>query len=251
MLLRTLEVPDGHGQLHNAVVLCGFIATHINRTFLVYSLNEKSGDDLIKIYLTPLEGDDRSLDMCNAPPEALTTATQVLKSIIRDACSVDATQTDDTYKVMDLTETNILCSAANTHYSLKISEAWLNSLLQYSPGTYENSPSFQSSGGHEPERSETKTESVFSNALPEPTHEQITSEKIEVNLKSLIASVVKHKEILLGKYIALEERERECERREKFLTDQELIMSQREKELHRSIESLQSAEKQLNALLRA
>jgi hypothetical protein len=135
MLLRTIEVSDADGQLLNAVVLCGFTATYIDRQFLVYSLNEKLGDNLIKIYLSPLKNEGSVLNLCNAPPEILTTATQVLKSIIHDACSTKAIQTESTYAVMDLGDTEIQSSVGTTPHCLKISEAWLRSLLSYHPSS--------------------------------------------------------------------------------------------------------------------
>ncbi|OJT29087.1 hypothetical protein BOP96_17805 [Pseudomonas sp. FSL W5-0203] len=133
MLLRTLEIADAHGQFLNAVVLCCFTAPLIEGTFLVYSLNEKASDELVKICLASLEGDNLTMNMCDAPSETLAAAAQVLKDILRDACSPNARQTVETYKLTDLTDTDILCSAANTHYSLKISDAWLMSLLHYDP----------------------------------------------------------------------------------------------------------------------
>ncbi len=249
MLLRTLEVPDAHGQLLNAVVLCCFSAPLINRTFLVYSLNEKVGDELVKIYLTSLEGDNLKLNMCDASSETLTAAAQVLKDILRDACSSDPSQTVDTYTLIDLSETEILCSAVNTHYNLKISDAWLMNLLQYDP----QAPSSTQPLPPEPTVNSTTLTTPAMGSLTggmlENSDEQTTSVKIEANLKSLIASVTNHKQVLLEKYVQLDELNRQLEQRERLLTHRESILIDREKSLAANIELMQDAEQQLNALM--
>ncbi|MBY8954227.1 hypothetical protein J1G36_20245 [Pseudomonas carnis] len=249
MLLRTLEIPDAHGQLLNAVVLCGFTATGLHRQFLVYSLNEKSGDELVKIYLTYLEGEDQTLRMCDAPPETLTAAAQVLKDVLRDACATVPRQTEDTYALMDLTDTDIECSAVNTHYSLKISDAWLMNLLHYDPPSEASTLPLQSQDTSScaplaiRETSSVTVESVAT------CNVQTTSSKIDANIKSLVTSITHHKEILLGKYVKLDELQRELEQREQQLLIREQALNQREDELLASISSLQAAEEQLDALL--
>ncbi|KFF42923.1 hypothetical protein JH25_03745 [Pseudomonas sp. BRG-100] len=246
MLLRTLEIPDGHGRLLNAVVLLGFCATCIDRRFLVYSLNEKSDDEMVKIYLTALEGEGLTLNMYDTSLEVLTTATQVLKNIIRDGCAVETRPTDDTYSVMDLADTNILCSPVSTHYSLKISDAWLNCLLHYHSDTHETPQHALLGDLSNPEFNATHAGSIF--ADEQLANEQVTS-KIEASLKLLVANMLNHKENLLEKYVTLESRERDLELRTQQLKNQEMIINQREDALRAVIESMQPAEQQLNALL--
>lgn len=301
MLLRTIEVPDADGQLLNAVVLCGFTAMHLNRQFLVYSLNEQLGDNLIKIYLVSIKNEGHVLTMCNTPPEMLTTATQVLKSIIHDACSTKARQTESTYAVMDLADTDILNSVGTTPHCLKISDAWLRSLLKYhpsssvdtlSPSTHNSdvapfarddhsplmaAPYSTSSQAHyrmiAPVFKETEALMYVSGSAPtivsalsiepdapaanaltdnhlEKPHDQSTSQKIETNLKSLIASVTNHKEALLAQYVEVTERQAKLEQRESLLLIRELELAKREDELAMGIKSLQAADQQLSNLMR-
>lgn len=251
MLLRTLEVPDAQGQLLNAVLLCGFTATRINRQFLVYSLNEKSADDMVKIYLTCLEGDDRKLHMCEATAEVLTTATQVLKDIFRDACASAPRQTGDSYNLIDLAETDVQCSAVNMHHSLKISEAWLMGLLHYDPGTQVSALPLDSDNTADSTMVVTRPTSLLAEETLAEPKERITPKNIEANLKSVIASVINHKEMLLSKYVQLDERQRALEQREQYIQNRELALDQRDEELRTSVVALQDAEKQLNALLRS
>ncbi len=246
MLFRTLEVPDTQGQLLNAVVLCGFTATRINRQFLVYSLNEKSGDELVKIYLTNIEGEGQKLHMCDVPAEILKTAAQVLKHIFRDVCAPDPTQTEDTYALMDLTDTNIQCSAVSTHYNLKISEAWLTSLLRYDPQKKASSASVQSDDNI---GSATITVPAADEPLATPI-EQTTSEKIEVNLKSLIASITHHKQILLSQYVLLDERQRQLDQFDQTLKHREAALKLSEQEALTNIQLIQEAEKMLNEIMK-
>jgi len=249
MLFRTLEVPDTQGQLLNAVVLCGFTATRINRQFLVYSLNEKSGEGLVKTYLTPLEGEDQELRMCDAPPEILTAAAQVLKDIFSDACVSDEKQTVGAYILMDLTKTNIQCSAVDTHYSLKVSEAWITSLLQYNSKPEISTRPLASQNTDNCAPLEVPATRSLTDEAGAIVHAQTNSEKIEANLKSLITTITNHKETLLGKYVRLDERQLELEQLTQELLIRELTLNQREDELTKSIRSLQDAEKQLNAIL--
>lgn len=244
MLLRTLEVPDAQGQLLNAVILCGFTATRINRQFLVYSLNEKSTDELVKIYLTALEGDQPALSMCDASPEMLTVATQVLKDIFRDACASEPRQSEETYTLLDLAETVIRCSAVNTHYSLKVSDTWLMSLLHYEPLAKASTVPFAS---EDTVSSPPLATQVMSSVAD--SDDQTISERIEANIKSLIASVTSHKEVLLGKYVELDERQRQFEQREQSLARRELALKKREEALLASVQLLQEGEKQLSGLM--
>ncbi|MBJ2220629.1 hypothetical protein [Pseudomonas sp. MF7453] len=250
MLLRTLEIPDAHGQLLNAVVLCCFTAPPVERRFLVYSLNEKASDELVKIYLTSLEGDNLTLSMCDAPSETLTAAAQVLKDIFRDACSPDARQTVETYKLIDLTDTDILCSAANTHYNLKISDAWLMCLLHYDPQALSNTQPLP------PEQTVISTELTIptqsdpTEGLVKTIDKQVTSDDIEASLKSLIASVTNHKQILLEKHVHMEELKLQLEQREQLLTSRESTLIEREKTLAASIQLLQDTENQLNGIMK-
>lgn len=249
MLLRTLEIPDAQGQLLNAVVLCGFTTTSLNQQFLVYSLNEKSGDELVRIYLTYLEGEDQSLRMRDAPPETLTTAAQVLKDVLRDACACDPRQTEDTYALMDLSDSVIECSPVDTHYSLKISDAWLMSLLHYDPQSKASLLPLQSQQTGNCAPTATRVTSSLTGESVKICDVQITSSKIDANLKSLVTSITNHKEILLSKYVRLDERQRELEQREQQLVIRELALNQREDVLMTSISSLRAAEIQLDALL--
>jgi len=133
MLLRTIEVPDAQGELHNAPLLCGFLATHNDQMFLLYSLNEKLHDDLVRVYLTAIEKDADSVRMCSATADDFKCAAQALKSVLRDANSSDGQQTDDSYRIVDLSKADFTCTPTPTHHSLKISEAWLLRLLEFSP----------------------------------------------------------------------------------------------------------------------
>ncbi|KWV68883.1 MULTISPECIES: hypothetical protein [Pseudomonas] len=247
MLLRTLEIPDAHGQLLNAVVLCGFTATSLNQQFLVYSLNEKSGDELVKIYLTNIEGEGQKLHMCDVPAEILTTAVQVLRHIFRDACAPDPIQTDDTYALMDLTDTDIQCSAVSTHYNLKISDAWLTSLLRYEPQKKASSFSLQS----DTNVGSTAIAAPATDELLVTPAEQTTSERIEANLKSLIASITHHKQILLSQYVLLDERQRQLDQFDQTLKHREAALKLSEQEALTNTQLIQEAEKMLNEIMKA
>ncbi|OIN46434.1 hypothetical protein BLL37_16340 [Pseudomonas azotoformans] len=280
MLLRTLEIPDDQGQSLNAVLLCGFIANTSGQQFLVYSLNEKVADDLIKIYLAPMEGEGLERSMCSASSEDMMTATAALKRIIHDACSPQARQTDNSYSVLDLTDTHIHCTRANLHHSLKVSEHWLMKLLVFnpdakqdiersatpadahahpqeysSPTTPLSSPSESQPSvpyrviSHTPTAQEALSHDVIEHAPAveqEPTH----SQKIETNLKSLIASVTQHKETLLSKFVMLDERMRELKQREEDMAVRERSFDRREEELIAGMNALKMAEEQLNSLMK-
>lgn len=280
MLLRTLEIPDDQCQSLNAVLLCGFIANTSNQQFLVYSLNEKVADDLIKIYLAPMEGEGLERNMCSASSEDVMAATTALKRIIQDACSPQARQTDNSYSVLDLTDTQIRCTRAHLHHSLKISEQWLMKLLAFNPDaqqdietpaiqanvtskTQEYSPPPAPLSAHVESQptvpyrviSQTPTTqevlshgcNEYSSAFePEPTH----SQKIETNLKSLIASVTQHKETLLGKFVMLDERLHELKQREEDMAVREQSFARREQELIAGMNALKMAEEQLNLLMK-
>jgi len=246
MLFRTLEVPDTEGQLLNAVVLCGFTATRINRQFLVYSLNERSGDELVKIYLTNIEGEGQKLHMCDVPAEMLAAAAQVLRHIFRDACAPAPIQTDDVYALMDLTDTDIQCSAVSTHYNLKISEAWLTSLLRYAVQKKASSVSLQSDASI---GSTTITVPATDEPLVTPA-EQTTSERIEVNLKSMIASITHHKQILLSQYVLLDERQRQLDQFDQTLKHREAALKLSEQEVLTNTQLIQEAEKMLNEIMK-
>lgn len=138
MLFRTIEVPDTQGELHNAALLCGFLATQKEQMFLLYSLNEKVDDDLVRVYLTAIEKNADSVNMCSATADDFKCAAQTLKSVLRDANSPDGQQTDDSYCIIDLENANFTCTPAHTHHSLKISEAWLLKLLEFNPGGFAN-----------------------------------------------------------------------------------------------------------------
>lgn len=300
MLLRTLEIPDAQGLQLNAVLLCGFTANAIDRQFLVYSLNEKLVDDLIKIYLAPIEGAGLKMSMCSASAEVFTNATQVLKNIIRDACSPQARQYEHTYAVLDLKDSDIQCTAMQAHHSLKISEAWMMKLLAYDPEPplktgvqAQKQPLPETLKAHvevQPARTQyqaaptplrldaqhrllppqpvadpsgTTDELPYRVISPAPTSEQTRaesedvtpqtsshSEKIETNLKSLIASVTQHKETLLGKFVMINERLRELEDQEQQLATRERSLVTREEELNAGINALQFAEQQLSLLMR-
>lgn len=79
-----------------------------------------------------------------------------------------------------------------------------------------------------------------------PSH----SEKINNGLKSLLESVTQHKEMLLGKFVKLDERLREVEQREQLLEARERSLIGREEELIEGINALQRAEEELSALFR-
>lgn len=138
MLFRTIEVPDAQGELHNAALLCGFLATQNDQMFLLYSLNEKVNDDLVRVYLTAIEKNADSVNMCSATPDDFKCAAQTLKSVLSDANSPDGQQTDDSYCFIDLGRANFTCTPTSTHHSLKISEAWLLKLLEFNPGGFAN-----------------------------------------------------------------------------------------------------------------
>ncbi|QOY73630.1 hypothetical protein [Pseudomonas sp. OST1909] len=251
MLLRTLEVPDAHGHVLNAVVLCAFAAAPDNQKFLVYSLNEKSDDDLVKIYLTSVEGNQLQLSMCDAAPEMLKLATQVLKVIFQDACTTEPKQTDDSYTLLDLNDTDIQCNAINTHYSLKVSDAWLLSLMQYNPQAEASDPPVPLQA---PVNAVPVTTYGMNGSIDAPLvklGEKTTSDKIEANIKSLIASVTNHKETLLSKYVQLEDRQRQLEEWDQLLMQRESAVQKREDDLLTIIKLLQEGEKQLNGLMGA
>jgi hypothetical protein len=240
MLLRTLEIPDAQGQPINAALLCSFIANPSNQQFLVYSLNEKFADDLVKIYLAPLEGTGQERSMCNASSENVMIATQTLKRIIHDACSPQARQTDSSYTLQDLADTQILCTGAHRHHSLKVSEHWLMKLLAFPPDTQQNVEATTAHADDHLERQED-----CSPVEHEPNH----SQKIETNLKSLIASMTQHKETLLGRFVILDERMRELEQREEAIAARERSFVSREEELIAGMNALKRAEEQLNLLM--
>ncbi|WP_426128966.1 hypothetical protein [Pseudomonas sp. DWP1b1] len=280
MLLRTLEIPDEQGRSLNAVLLCGFIANTSNQQFLVYSLNEKVADDLIKIYLAPMEGGGMERNMCNASSEDVMAATATLKRIIHDACSPQARQTDNNYSLLDMTDAQIRCERAHLHHSLKISEHWLMKLLAFNPGAQQGIETSATQANvtsktqeyslppmplrphvESPSPSSDRAISLtpivqkvishdcneYSSAVgPEPTH----SQKIETNLKSLIASVTQHKETLLGKFVMLDERLRELKQREENMAVREHSLASREEELIAGMDALKMAEEQLNFLMK-
>jgi len=136
MLCRTIEVPDAQGELHNAALLCGFLSTQNDQMFLLYSLNEKISDDLVRVYLTAIEKEANGVSMCSATPDDFKGAAQTLKNILRDANSPEGRQTDSSYRIVDLSNCDFTCTPSTTHHSLKISEAWLLSLLEFHPNGF-------------------------------------------------------------------------------------------------------------------
>ncbi|GLZ87090.1 hypothetical protein Pres01_31410 [Metapseudomonas resinovorans] len=52
MLLRTITVENGTGEVVNAAVLCSFAIPQIDRNILVYTLNEEDRHGTAKVYVT-------------------------------------------------------------------------------------------------------------------------------------------------------------------------------------------------------
>ncbi|MEX5510103.1 hypothetical protein [Pseudomonas paralactis] len=108
----------------------------------------------------------------------------------------------------------------STSYSCKASPPGLNTQTHYVPG-------------HET-----------------PPNKATAAQRIESNLKSLTANMTRHKEMLLEKFVKLDERLRELEQREHALAIRELCVARREDELLAGIDALDAAQAQLNAMLK-
>ncbi|AYF90396.1 hypothetical protein SA496_20125 [Pseudomonas sp. JS3066] len=69
MMLRTITVEDGTGEVVNAAVLCSFAIPLIDRNILVYTLNEEGNHGTAKVYVTSAVPQENGFRLANLESE--------------------------------------------------------------------------------------------------------------------------------------------------------------------------------------
>ncbi|NWL78256.1 hypothetical protein DM872_15500 [Pseudomonas taiwanensis] len=69
MLLRTITVENGTGEVVNAAVLCSFAIPQIDRNILVYTLNEEDRHGTAKVYVTSAVPQENGYRLANLESE--------------------------------------------------------------------------------------------------------------------------------------------------------------------------------------
>ncbi|MBD2838143.1 hypothetical protein ID144_13920 [Pseudomonas sp. JM0905a] len=84
MLLRTITVENGTGEVVNAAVLCSFAIPLIDRNILVYTLNEEGRQGTAKVYVASAIPQENGYRLAGLESEQEWQHTvQVLKEITR------------------------------------------------------------------------------------------------------------------------------------------------------------------------
>ncbi|MDH1629557.1 hypothetical protein [Pseudomonas mosselii] len=131
MNLRTFTVSNRDNEQLNAVVVCAFQATAINRTFLVYTLNEHLDSQLTRIYLAPVEIEPQAVLMSTASNEEFKAATQVLKALFEDLGKGQAQHAS--YQRIELGEHEVPPARLEGHHQIKVNLQWVLKLLSADP----------------------------------------------------------------------------------------------------------------------
>ena len=84
MLLRTITVENGTGEVVNAAVLCSFAIPLIDRNILVYTLNEEGRNGTSKVYVASAVPQEDGYHLAGLESEQeWQYAVQVLKQITK------------------------------------------------------------------------------------------------------------------------------------------------------------------------
>jgi hypothetical protein len=84
MLLRTITVENGTGEVVNAAVLCSFAIPLIDRNILVYTLNEEGRQGTSKVYVASAAPQENGYRLARLKSEQeWQHALQVIKEITR------------------------------------------------------------------------------------------------------------------------------------------------------------------------
>ncbi|MCP1488453.1 hypothetical protein J3D48_004766 [Pseudomonas fluorescens] len=264
MNFRTITVLNTEGEPLNAVLLCCFSATGIEKRFGVYSLNEVLDGDLIRIYVASICTDQHALVMTSVSAEDFNVAAQTLKSILSDALAPVPDSPDGSYRIINCPETAIIPGYVRTHRTLKINEAWVEKLLKFNPSTEKTDQTHTSTRKVEDHidlgftdyhsiqtftspaamtLTVTNSGEIMPLTQPETSH-------IEESLTRLMVNLGSHKDTLLSRHEQLYNVKLEQERKDRYLTKREAILNQREDKLKKSAASLTIAEAQMNEMIK-
>lgn len=137
MNLQTFTVSNRDNEQLNAVVVCAFQATAINRTFLAYTLNEHLDSQLTRIYLVPLEIESQSVLMTTASNDEFRAATQALKALFEDVSNKGQAQ-HACYQRIELGARELPPARLEGHHQIRVNLQWVLKLLSTDPGTPDN-----------------------------------------------------------------------------------------------------------------
>ncbi|WP_148558641.1 hypothetical protein [Pseudomonas chlororaphis] len=129
MTLRTIPLCNRHGEQMNAALLCAFHIPACDRSFLLYSRNEKLGNRLARVYLGAFALEDGNVRMICASAQEWENALEVLKTLFEDVNAGRNTAAADSYHLVDLGEKEVPTSRVEAHRQLQISQQWLLRLL--------------------------------------------------------------------------------------------------------------------------
>ncbi|HEK1766282.1 TPA: hypothetical protein SMR47_000159 [Pseudomonas putida] len=135
MNLRTFTVINRDNAQLNGVLVCAFQATAINRTFLAYTLNEHLDNQLIRIYLAPLDIEPQAVFVTTASSDEFRVATQAFKALLEDLGSNNEKSQHVSYQRVELGEQELPSTRLEGHHQIRGSHRWLLKLLSADIGT--------------------------------------------------------------------------------------------------------------------
>ncbi len=138
MNLRTITLSNRDDEALNAALVCAFHVKAIGRSFLAHSLNEKTGDQLTRVYLAAFVVEQSCVQMTSANADDFTIATRALKCIFDDAISDRAATADAPYRLIDLGDLEVLPARLETHHQLQVNPQWVIKLLSHAAGAEHN-----------------------------------------------------------------------------------------------------------------
>ncbi|OLF53824.1 hypothetical protein [Pseudomonas chlororaphis] len=140
MNLRTIPLRNHAGEHMNAALVCAFHVPACDRSFLLYSLNEKLGNRLARAYLGAFAMEENSVRMIGANTHEWDSALQVLKTLLDDVNTGRGTAGTDSYSLVDLSEKDVQTARVETHRQLQINQRWLLKLLHHAAGGQYEAP---------------------------------------------------------------------------------------------------------------
>lgn len=129
MNLQSFTVSNCNNEQLNAVLLCVFQATEIDRTFLAYTLNENLGNQLTRIYLAALDNEPQVFRLTSTSIDDLRVAKLALKCLFEDLENCNDEVTDISYKRVEVGERAVLAGRLEGHHQMRVNQQWVLKLL--------------------------------------------------------------------------------------------------------------------------
>ncbi|MGY3256090.1 hypothetical protein BK635_02900 [Pseudomonas chlororaphis] len=134
MFVRTLFIKNEDQEVFTAALLCSFAIPEIRSNFLVYSLNEETDANHLRIYVATLlkEGCHYALSALASDP-AGQMAIRVFEQILQEASTGRRQASDTFYYLLSLNKWMIIPPLSKEHRVLNIKKARIFDLFGFQP----------------------------------------------------------------------------------------------------------------------